>query len=107
MIKLRHRTDCEKVILFILLIIFIEGTVSILIPEIHPIYYLVDVLNIILVIVMIASKKIAFLYRTGLKNFMVCFSSLYCCKFLEFYVTYLGNKRYYGKFIFFYGLRNV
>lgn len=79
MIKLRHRTDCEKVILFILLIIFIEGTVSILIPEIHPIYYLVDVLNIILVIVMIASKKIAFLYRTGLKNFMVCM--LFFCGF--------------------------
>jgi len=73
-IRSRHRTDCEKIILTILLIIFIEGILSVFIPQIHPIYYLVDLLNIFLFLVMITSKKTMKLYKTPLKKFMICLS---------------------------------
>lgn len=49
-IRIRNRTDYEKIILGIFIVIFVEGTLSIFIPQIHPIYYLTDVFNIVLFI---------------------------------------------------------
>lgn len=49
-IKIRHRTDFEKIILGIFITIFVEGIISIFLPQIHPIYYLTDLFNIILLV---------------------------------------------------------
>lgn len=73
-LKFRHRTDCEKIILTILLIIFTEGTLGIFIPKVHPLYYLVDVLNIFLLMVIFTRGKISRLYSTPLKGFIACFT---------------------------------
>ena len=59
-IKTRHRTDFEKVILGIFIVIFGEGILSIFVPQIHPIYYFTDVLNIILLVGVLIKKKMEF-----------------------------------------------
>lgn len=59
-IKMRHRTDFEKVILGIFIVIFGEGILSIFVPQIHPIYYFTDVLNIILLVGVLIKKKMEF-----------------------------------------------
>lgn len=47
-IKIRHRTDFEKIILGVFIVIFGEGILSIFVPQIHLIYYLTDLFNILL-----------------------------------------------------------
>lgn len=49
-IRIRHRTDFEKIILGIFVVIFGEGILSIFVPQIHLIYYLTDLFNILLFI---------------------------------------------------------
>jgi O-antigen ligase len=49
-IRIRHRTDFEKIILGIFVVIFGEGVLSIFVPQIHLIYYLTDLFNILLFI---------------------------------------------------------
>lgn len=82
-VKLRHRTDYEKIILGIFLVIFGEGIISIFIPAVHPIYYLTDVLNLILLIGLI-NKKL----HGGLKNSYL--SAFYWVLLLYFAVTFVG-----------------
>ena len=55
-IKIRHRTDFEKVIFGIFIVVFGEGILSIFVPQIHPVYYLVDLLNTILFVGMIKKR---------------------------------------------------
>ena len=55
-IKIRRRTDLEKVIFGIFVIIFGEGILSIFVPQIHPLYYLTDLFNIILLVGLIKKR---------------------------------------------------
>ena len=68
-IKMRHRTDFEKVILGIFIVIFGEGILSIFVPQIHPIYYFTDVLNIILLVGVLIKKKNGISQNKDLKFF--------------------------------------
>lgn len=73
-IKIKHRTDCEKIIMLIFIIISFEGILSVFIPQAHVLYYLTDVLNIILIIECIASKRIGKLINKKTQLFMLCFA---------------------------------
>jgi len=53
-IKIRNRTSYEKLILGIFIAIFGEGVLNVFIPQIHLIYYLTDVINIVLLICLIS-----------------------------------------------------
>lgn len=55
-IKIRRRTDLEKIILGIFVIIFGEGILGVFIPQIHPLYYLTDLFNIILLVGLIKKR---------------------------------------------------
>ena len=73
-IRIKRRTECEKIILGIFIIICLEGFLSIFIPQAHVLYYLVDVLNIILILEWLYSKKIGRLFNKPTQAFMICFS---------------------------------
>ena len=72
-IKIKRRTDCEKIIMLIFLVISLEGIFSVFIPQAHVLYYLVDILNIILVLECMGSRRIDKLFNKITKLFMLCF----------------------------------
>lgn len=55
-IRIRYRTDFEKIILGVFIVIFGEGILSIFVPQLHPIYYLTDVFNIVLFVGLLKKK---------------------------------------------------
>ena len=75
-IKIRHRTDFEKIILGIFIVIFGEGIISIFVPQIHPIYYLTDLFNIILLVGLL-KKRMGVKQRNSYLNYFCFVMSLY------------------------------
>ena len=69
-IKIRHRTDFEKIILGIFIVIFGEGIISIFVPQIHPIYYLTDLFNIILLVGLL-KKRMGVKQRNSYLNYLM------------------------------------
>ena len=63
-LKIKHRSNMELIIYLILVINFSEGLISIFLPMIHPIYYLVDVLNVLLLL-WIVRKRRSNIFRTN------------------------------------------
>lgn len=108
-IRLRKRSDCEKIILAILMVTFIEGTLSAFIPQIHPIFYFTDVLNFLLLCTMISKKSSRYMYNSNLRYFFFFFV-LFCIfaaisiitNFSNLVLHLWGIRRIYTNFIFFF-----
>lgn len=96
-IKLKHTADFEKVILLIFLVNFGEGILSVFIPAIHPLYYVVDALNIILLIGII-----------GKRRFDKLLAPFFGCLFLFFALSVFGAIIHFSNiFLHLWGFRNV
>lgn len=107
-IKIRYRTDFEKIIYAIFLVIFLEGSLSIFVPQLHPLYYFVDVFNIILLVEIIVHKSLSMLFNTSMKWFMIIFSASFICTILGIIVNFSsislhlwGIRNFYSNLIFF------
>lgn len=72
-IRIIKRNGCEKLILAIIFIIFGEGILSLFIPQIHPLYYLVDLINLFLLFMLLSKGKVQKLYNTELRGFVISF----------------------------------
>ncbi|MDM8293280.1 hypothetical protein [Faecalicoccus pleomorphus] len=68
-IRIRNRTNYEKIILCIFIVIFGEGILSIFIPQIHPVYYLTDLLNVVLFISLLKKRMKSILNNVYLRFF--------------------------------------
>ena len=108
-IRLRKRTDCEKLIFAILAITFLEGILSIFIPQIHPIFYLTDVFNLVLLCAAFFKGFFKKLYKGNLRYFWICFIIFSLCTVMSMIADFSnivlhlwGIRRIYSNFIFFF-----
>ena len=108
-IRIRQMTVCEKIILAILMITFGEGTLSIFVPQIHPLFYLTDVLNLLLLGIIIFKKSSKSIYNSNLRYFLLCFLVFSICaaismifNFSNIVLHMWGLRKIYTNFIFFF-----
>lgn len=107
-IKIKRRTDCEKIIMLIFLVISLEGIFSVFIPQAHVLCYLVDFLNIILVLECIGSRRIDKLFNKITQLFMLCFVLFLMFSFIGTAVNFSniilhmwGYRRIFSNLFFF------
>lgn len=107
-VRIRQRTDCEKLILAIIGITLLEGSVSIFIPQIHPIFYLTDLLNVVLFLVMVVRRRFSKLFNSSLRGFIICFALFGLCAISGIIINFSnialhlwGIRRIFANLIFF------
>ena len=81
-IRIRNRTNYEKIILCIFIVIFGEGILSIFIPQIHPVYYLTDLLNVVLFISLLKKRMKSLLNNVYLRFFLFNIVFIYYFSYL-------------------------
>ena len=107
-IQIRKRTDLEKIILCIFVIVFGEGILGIIIPQIHPLYYVADILNVLLLLCIIKCGGIRRMTGNSLRYFAIAFMLFSIFALLGVLITFSsiplhlwGYRSIFTNFVFF------